>query len=126
MKYSYSSVWTGRTRGLAQDLGFTHIQAERIAVIESTGSKARRTLARIHGMGKAMQEGLQQTPFYTIELVTEKFNKLSEEEKIKTLIHELLHIPQAFGGGLLGHRHHVTHANVEEHFRRYLAKQKNG
>ncbi len=116
MKYSYSEHWTLKTREIARQLGFHHIDFDRVAVIESKGSKAKRTIARIHSLGKVMQEGMQANSFYTIELITEQFHKQPENEKIKTLIHELLHIPNSFGGGFRHHKDHVTHKNVEKAF----------
>jgi len=117
MKYFYSDYWTLRARELARELGFTHIMLDRISVIESKGSKARRTIARIHSLGKVMQFGMQQDSFYTIELISEHFHKQSEEEKIKTMIHELMHIPKSFGGGFRHHKNHVTHENIKKAFK---------
>lgn len=84
-------------------LGMGHIDPERVVCVRSRGSKTRRTLARCHVLPRIMQLALNTQTHYVIELISEKYDKLSDEEKIKTLIHELLHIPKAFGGGF---RHH--------------------
>ena len=123
MKYEYSSDWTIRTRDLAKALGLSHVDTERVSVIVSQGSKSRRTIARIHTMGKAMQTGMLQKPFYTIELISEKFFRQSPDEQTKTLIHELLHIPASFGGGFRHHKTHVNHHTVEREFNK-IAPQK--
>lgn len=123
MKYVFSQEWSTRCRELVHKLNLRHVEVDRVSVIKSTGSKSRRTIARIHTMGKAMQLGMQQKPFYTIELISEKFDKLPEDEKTKTLIHELLHIPASFGGGFRHHKTHVNHRTVEQEFAK-LANQK--
>lgn len=84
-------------------LGLYHIRLNRVAFIRSRGSKARRTLARIHGLPRIMQIALGTRAHYAIEVISENFDRLSEEEKIKTLIHELMHVPKSFGGGFRSH-----------------------
>lgn len=120
MRYSFSVPWTEKAREIAQLLGFEHICLERIACVESRGTKTRRVIARIHTLGKVMQLGTQQKPFYVIELITERFGRQSWEDKVKTIIHELLHIPKGFGGGFRHHRPHVNMATVEKAFKSLL------
>ena len=124
MKYDFSEELTQKAQRIAQELGMQYIELDRIACVKSKGSKSRRTIARIHTIGKVMQLGMQEKPFYTIELITEKFDKQSEEEKEKTLIHELMHIPAGFKGGFRQHKPFVTHAKVEEMFKQIKEKQK--
>jgi predicted metallopeptidase len=123
MKYVYSDYWTLKAKEIAQKLEMQHIDLDRVSVVESKGSKSRRTIARIHSIGKVMQLGMQQKTFYTIELISEKFYKQSDDEQVKTIIHELMHIPATFGGGFRNHTHHVTDKNVENMFKE-LYKQK--
>jgi len=65
---------------------------------------------------------LGQEAHYVIEILTEGYERLSEEEKIKILIHELMHIPETFGGGFRMHRDHVTRRNVEKMYRQFLGQ----
>lgn len=123
MKYEFSEEWTAKAREIASALGFKHINAERIACVRSTGSKTRRVIARVHSTGKAMQTGMREKAFYSIELVSEKFDRLSMEDKVKTLIHELMHIPASFGGGFRSHKQHVTRANVDCQYDRYINRR---
>ena len=60
--------------------------------------------------------------YYALEFLSEKFDELSEEEKVKTIIHELMHIPKAFGGGF---KHHdfVTERNINKCFKEYKKKK---
>jgi predicted metallopeptidase len=75
----------------------------RIRCVRSRGSKARFVIARCHGIPKILQKALDIRANYVIEVISERFDSFSEEDKTKTLIHELMHIPKCFGGGF---RHH--------------------
>jgi predicted metallopeptidase len=123
MKYLFSRYWTDKAKEIAQQLDMTHIKPDRVACIESHGTKTKRTVARIHGLSKAIQLGMETDAFYVIELIAEQFHKESEEEKIQTIIHELMHIPASFGGGFRHHRPYVTKAKVRKQYQKYLAKQ---
>jgi len=95
---------------LIRFLGWTHIHLEHVAFIRSHGSKARRTIARCHALGKAMQIGMKRKKgFYLVEVISEIYDKLPRDEQVKTVIHELMHIPKSFGGGF------VHHDKVHEH-----------
>lgn len=118
MRYSFSGHWTAKARSIAQQLRLDFMDLERIAVVQSKGSKSHRVIARIHSLGKVMQLGMQQKPFYVIELLSERFERQSEEEKTKTIIHELLHIPHSFGGGFRHHKGFVNARTVEEAFKK--------
>ena len=118
MRYSFSTLWTEKARKIAKAVEFDHITLERIACVESSGTKTTRVIARIHTLGKVMQLGMQQRPFYVIELISERFNKQSKEDRVKTIVHELLHIPHSFGGGFRHHKPYVNHATVEKSFKR--------
>ena len=118
MIYSPAPEWTVKTKELISKLEMTHIMPERVVVFKSQGSQSRRTIARIHTMPKIIQLGLNQPAFYAIELISERFDKQSEEEKLKTLIHELMHIPHSFNGGFRMHHPFVTHAKVNAMYRK--------
>jgi predicted metallopeptidase len=98
---------------IASSLDLFHIVPQFVFCIRSKGSKARRTIARIHGLGKIWQEVLNLPPSYTIEVVSEIYDTMSKEEKEKTLIHELLHIPGGFSGGFRPHKGYVERKIVE-------------
>jgi predicted metallopeptidase len=73
-----------------------------------------------------MQLALGRRGFYVIEVINKRFDRMSEDDKIKTLIHELMHIPKSFGGGFI--HHDVVHErNVEIEFQKYVnLKRQNG
>lgn len=118
MRYSYSPELTEKAREIAKSLEFNHIRLERISCVESAGTKTKRVIARIHTLGKVMQLGMRERPFYVIELISERFGRQDREEQAKTLIHELLHIPHGFGGGFRHHRPHVNTGTVEKAFKK--------
>ena len=122
MRYIFSEKWTQIARQTVVALELDHIPLERIACVKSNGTKTKRVIARIHGMGKVMQLGMQQQPFYVIELISEKFDKQPREERIKTIIHELLHIPHSFGGGFRHHKPYVNIKNVDTAFKKLVQK----
>ncbi|MBI4210355.1 MAG: metallopeptidase [Candidatus Diapherotrites archaeon] len=124
MKYAFDSAWTEKAHEMARTLGYGHVMQERLSVVRSWGSKTRRTIARIHCIGKVMMLGMgQKKSFYVIELISEKFDRQPEREKLETIIHELMHIPRTFGGGFR-HHDHVCSRNVKTELERYLNMQK--
>ena len=98
---------------IAQTLDFFHVVPQFVFCVRSTGSESKRTIARIHGLGKIWQEVLSLPSAYVIEVISERYDKLSETEKEKTIIHELLHIPKGFSGGFRPHRGYVDRRTVE-------------
>lgn len=125
MRYKFSQKWTNKAREIALTLEFNHIILPRLSCIKSSGTKTRRTIARIHSLSKSLQIGMHLTPCYVIELISEKFDKLSEEDKIKVIIHELMHIPHSFSGGFRHHKPFVTQDKVEQVYMDYLNKKEN-
>ena len=95
-------------------LGLTHIPKNRVYCYRSYGSKATNVIARIHSLPHIWQQALSEPAYYAIEVLAEQYDRLPYEEKEKTLIHELLHIPQTFGGGFRHHKNWVTRRRVEE------------
>ena len=98
---------------IATDLEFYHIVPQFVFCVRSKGSKAKRTIARIHGLNKIWQDVLNIPTAYTIEVISEIYDKMPPEEKEKTLIHELLHIPGGFTGGFRPHKGYVERKTVE-------------
>lgn len=88
---------------LARQLDFKHISLKRVYCFRSRGSTSR-ARARIWSLPRIWQQALQTQSGYCLEVISEKFDKLSDKEKKQILIHELLHIPKTFSGSLLPHR----------------------
>ncbi len=93
-------------------LDMNHVRLDRFACVRSTGSKSSRVVARVHSIPKIWKVALGIEPSYVIEVIAERFDRLSREEKERTIIHELLHIPRSFGGGFRHHRDYVTSSLV--------------
>jgi predicted metallopeptidase len=99
---------------LAEECEFFHVVPQFVFCVRSRGSKARRTIARIHGLGRIWQCVLNLPPSYTIEVISEIFDKMTPEDKEKTLIHELMHIPGGFSGGFRPHKGYVERKMVDQ------------
>ena len=104
---------------ITEKLGFFHVVPQFVFCIRSKGSASRRTIARIHGLGKVWQETLNLPSAYVIEVISERFDKFTQEDKEKTIIHELLHIPATFAGGFRPHKGYIDDETVEQLHRTY-------
>lgn len=109
-------------KDVIRKLDFSHVNIENLLCIRSYGSKSRRTIARIHGLPKIMQIAMSTKAFYAIEIISENFDKLSHEDKIKTIIHELMHVPKNFGGGFRNHKPYVTRETVDEAYKAFITR----
>ncbi len=89
---------------IVRTLGWEHIDLSRIRFVRSKGTKTR-AVARIWGLSRIFQESFGWRPAYVIEVMSERFDKLPKDEKEKTIIHELMHIPKSFSGALVSHKH---------------------
>src|SRR3989344_5145772 len=101
---------------LVDRLSLSHIKKTSIHCIRSFDAKTR-AVARIWGMSRLFKEVAGLEPHYIIEVNGRRFDKLSERDKVKTLIHELMHIPKTFSGALLSHRgryHRINDREVEK------------
>lgn len=116
-----------RVKFLVDNLNFTNIDANHVHCFRSNGSASRAT-ARIWSLPKIWQQALKTTPGYCLEVISEKFDRLSLDQQEKVLIHELLHIPKTFSGSLVPHRtkKHRSfshyHSQVESLFRNLIVK----
>jgi len=118
IKYEEACDIKEKVHDLVSTLDMKHIRMESIYCMRSRGSASRGTVARCHGLSKAMQMALGRGGFYVLEFISERFDRLSEDEQWKTIIHEVLHIPQSFGGGF---KHHdfVNNKNINRFFESY-------
>src|SRR3989339_1941774 len=116
MKYALAPEIKTKIALLVEKLNFAHLKVEQIHCIRSFDAKTR-AIARIWGMSKLFSEVAGIKPQYIIEVNAKKFDKLDRREQVKTLIHELMHIPKTFSGALLSHRgryHAINDREVEK------------
>ena len=109
---------------IIEGLDFSHVVPQSVFCYRSKGSKSKRIIARIHGFRKIWQKALGLPPTYVIEVLSERYDKLSQEDKEKTVIHELMHIPRGFKGGFRPHKGYVNRQQVEKMYKEYK-KRKN-
>ena len=127
MKYEFAEDLQRTAEEMSQML-FPHVDITNVKCFRSYGTSSRGTIARCHALNKIMQKAIGIKAVYVLEFLVERFEKLDDEEKLKVIIHELMHIPKSFGGGFI-HHDVVTNRNVnlcyQEYRRKKIEKQKN-
>jgi predicted metallopeptidase len=123
IKYNEAQDIKEKVRRIVEIMDLDYVNINRVFFIRSHESSSRNIIARCHALPKILQQVLEIEPAYVIEILSEKFDKMSEEDQVKTLIHELLHIPKSFGGGF---RHHdfVQRRTIDKFYKMYLEKEK--
>ena len=109
-----------RVKEIIRKLKMTHIDETRVICLRSKGSGSRKVIARCHGLPRIMQVAFTQKPHYIIEILSERFDRLSREDQTKVLIQEILHIPHCFGGGFRAHKPYVTRAKVQKMYYEFM------
>ena len=89
------------TRVLSED--FAHVDPRRVTAVRSWGTTTD-AVARIWSMPKVWQIALLTEPQYVMEVISKRYDALSEREKDETVIHELMHVPKTFSGALVPHK----------------------
>jgi predicted metallopeptidase len=130
LRYSLAPDVKGLFDHIARSLQFDYIHLERVFCFRSFGSKSQGVIARVHALPKIWQYALDESSYYAIEVVSERFDPLPNDEKERVLIHEALHIPRAFGGGFRPHKGWISEKRVDVLHRKLLdgrdATQSNG
>lgn len=78
------------------------VKTSRVFTYRSENAKTR-AYARIWGLSRIWQKALKLKPAYILEVISEKYDRLSDREKSKVLLHEVAHIPKNFSGALVPH-----------------------
>jgi predicted metallopeptidase len=104
-------------------LDLSYVVPESVQCYRSWGSKSRRIIARIHGLGRIWQQALGLQTVYVIEVLSERYDRLSQDDKEKTVIHELLHIPKGFKGGFRPHKGYISRSKVDRLHKEYTKRK---
>jgi len=126
LEYFYAEDVRLLAESIVDALGLSYIDyidRSRLGFDRSHGSRAKRVAARIHPLGRVWEAGFGIKPRYLIEVLSERYDSLSQEEKEKVIIHELLHIPRSFGGGFIPHGKGVNQRRVEQLYTTYRVKR---
>ena len=108
-------------RKILSHIPFPYVDEKRIVCMRSQKATSR-ARARIWSFPKIWQLALKTPAHYVIEVLSQHFDKLSEDDQTRVLIHELMHIPKNFSGALVPHRgryHRIDHKTVEKLFAMY-------
>lgn len=86
-----------------------YVDVTRIICMRSFKAKSR-ARARIWSFPKIWQLALNSPSYYVIEVLAQHFDHLPPDDKIRVIIHELMHIPKNFSGALVPH--HGLHKKI--------------
>ncbi len=118
LRFHLSKELTAAIPKLVRALGLSYIDPSRVYVAFSVGSRST-AYARIWGVPRPFVELGVCKPAYVIELVSENLARVSDcEEILCILVHELLHIPRTFSGGLRSHGEWARRSNI----RRFVSR----
>ena len=90
IRYELAEDISKRIYEIAKKIGMEHVRFSGVYAVRSFGSASRNTIARCHALGKIWQKCLGIKAVYIIEVISERFDKMTREEQDKVLIHELL------------------------------------
>jgi predicted metallopeptidase len=91
-----------RVKDLLEKLENTSFDASRIFCFRSENTNTR-AIARIWGLSRIWQQALDVKPAYSLEVISEKFDRMGKRQQDEVLLHELAHIPNNFSGALVPH-----------------------
>ncbi len=122
MQWLDDKITKSKIKSILKIDSFSHVDFLQLSIYRSVGSSSR-AIARIWGLPRVWQQALNVKPHYIIEVISEKYDRLSDENKIKTLIHELLHIPKGFSGALVPHKgarkYHINNRLIDAIYQNY-------
>lgn len=121
MRWEPAPDLQARMRRIARALEFDHVDPTRVYCLRVYGAKAN-AWARIWGLPPVFQHALGLPASYVVEFLSPGFDHLPPDEQDRVMIHELLHIPTTFSGGVRPERSwnfRIDRRTVERYYRRY-------
>jgi predicted metallopeptidase len=100
--WSHDSKLKGLLKKTIKEAGVDWVKPQRVFTYRSINANTR-AYARIWGLSRIWQKALKVEPAYILEVISEKYDRLSENEKARVLLHEVTHIPKNFSGALVPH-----------------------
>src|SRR3989344_6282585 len=104
-----------RITHLVRELDFSHVDPRRAICFRSRGSSSS-ARARIWSLPTIWQQALAVPAYYCLEVLAEKFDRLSPDDQERVLIHELVPIPKTFSGALVPHRSRFAGRRTFRHY----------
>lgn len=95
-------ILTNVVHKIIEVLNLRYIDKNRVAVVRNLDSSSY-AYARIYALPRPIAIAFDLSPTYVIEVIDHRFSILSCREKVRILIHELMHIPTTFSGALRPH-----------------------
>jgi predicted metallopeptidase len=98
-----------------------YVDAKHIICMRSHKATSR-ARARIWSFPRIWQMALGLPAYYVIEVLSQHFDQLSDDDKARVIIHELMHIPKNFSGALVPHKglhKRINRGTVEQLFHLY-------
>ena len=83
IKYESAPDIMERLYEIAEKLGMKHVRFSGVYAVRSKGSQSRGTIARCHALSKIWQKCLEIKAVYIIEVIHERFGKMSGEDQDK-------------------------------------------
>ncbi len=95
MKYEYSESLQVLVEDVCRRL-FPHIETGRIKCLRSYESGIK-SYVRCHALSDFMRAAMEVKQFYALEFISENFNNLDIEKKVRAVISSLMKIPRGRG-----------------------------
>ncbi|MDD4353321.1 MAG: putative metallopeptidase [Candidatus Nanoarchaeia archaeon] len=113
LKFQRAIVEEAIMKDIVEKLGWNYLNTDQIRCVFSKNTSTSRVIGRIWSTPRIFSEVFETKPMYVIELIDKRYSNLSDKDKVKVIIHELLHIPKTFSGALSPHKNMAKTLNCK-------------